>query len=110
MRAAAWMTMLLLAAATARAQSPIDGFDPGANDLVRAIAVDDQGRVYLGGRFTTVSHGIARARLARLRPDGSVDPGFNPGANNDVTLLRTLANGRVLVAGQFTEIDRKSVV
>lgn len=104
MRAAAWMTMLLLALPAARGQSPVDGFDPGASDLVRAIAIDDQGRIYLGGRFTTVSHNQSRARLARLRPDGSLDPGFNPGANGDVTLMRAMANDRLLVAGEFTEL------
>lgn len=82
-------------------------FEPGtgANDDVRAIAVQADGRVVIGGDFTIVN-GAPRRRLARLLPDGRVDYTFYPpgGANGAVHGLAVQADGRVVVVGNFTEI------
>jgi uncharacterized delta-60 repeat protein len=84
------------------------GFDPGAgaNERVRQIAVQTDGRVLLGGTFTTVN-GVARNRIARLNANGSVDTGFNPGAGANA-LVRQIAvqtDGRVLLGGFFTTVN-----
>ncbi len=46
---------------------------------VRAVAVQPDGRVVIGGDFTHVD-GVARNYLARLNADGSLDASFNPGS------------------------------
>jgi len=56
-------------------------FDPGSgvNGGVDALAVQPDGKVIIGGWFTTVQ-GLARAGIARLNADGSGDSSFNPDA------------------------------
>lgn len=84
------------------------GFDPGngADFPVTAIAVQANGRLVIGGRFTRID-GFDRNRIARLNPDGSVDPEFDAGdgANGTIETLVLQPDGRILVAGDFTVID-----
>ncbi|MEO8077875.1 MAG: delta-60 repeat domain-containing protein, partial [Acidobacteriota bacterium] len=93
--------------AVARAQSALDGFDPGANNTVSAIAVQADGKILVGGSFTGLGGGIgatSRQRIGRLNPDGSVDPTFNPGANGDVRVIVVQPDGKILVGGGFTTL------
>ena len=69
------------------------GFDPGASDVVHALAVQTDGSILVGGVFTTLG-GQTRNRVGRLHADGSLDLGFNPAAD-----------GRILAAGSFTLLD-----
>src|SRR5215203_5918117 len=55
-------------------------FTPQIDGWVRAIALQRDGKILLGGQFTNVN-GIARPRLARLNSDGSLDESFS--ANGD---------------------------
>jgi hypothetical protein len=50
----------------------------GANLDVEALAVQSDGRVLIGGDFTTVN-GVSRGRIARLNADGSLDTTFGNG-------------------------------
>jgi hypothetical protein len=65
----------------ARAQSAVDGFDPGANNAVWAFARQPDGKILVGGDFTTMGGGgtgvTTRNRIARLNADGSLDTTFN---------------------------------
>jgi uncharacterized delta-60 repeat protein len=70
---------------------------------VRATAVQTDGKVLIGGAFTSIL-GTARNNIARLNTDGSLDTGFNPNANNIVTSIAVQADGRILVGGFFTNI------
>ncbi|MDC8014857.1 hypothetical protein [Tahibacter soli] len=70
---------------------------------VSGFALDADGKVLLGGRFTSVN-GQARDNIARLNADGSVDTAFNPGADGDVMSLVPLPDGRILAAGHFTTL------
>jgi uncharacterized delta-60 repeat protein/uncharacterized repeat protein (TIGR01451 family) len=80
-------------------------FDPGAgaNDSVRSIAVQPDGRVLLGGVFTNVN-GVILNHLARLNADGSVDNSFTPGlaANDLVSSITLQPDTRIILGGQFT--------
>lgn len=84
-------------------------FDPGygANDIVRALAVDAAGFVVAGGDFTEFD-GVAAGAVVRLRTDGSVDKTFNPGsgANGSVYSIDFLRdNGSVVLGGEFTAVN-----
>ncbi len=80
------------------------GFDPGsgANDSIEAVAFAPNGKVLIGGRFTTVN-GVGRNRIARLNPNGSLDTGFNAGAaiNDWVMAINVQSDGNILVGGTF---------
>jgi uncharacterized delta-60 repeat protein len=92
-----------LAMQSTAAPSDVDlSFDPGSgvNGPVNAIVVQSDGKVIIGGQFTTVK-GLARRNLARLNADGSGDPSFTPGApftsSTTIYALALQADGKVLV-------------
>jgi hypothetical protein len=64
-----------------KAQSALDGFDPNANGDGSRRHRPAGRKNPVGGDFTTVSPNggaaVARNRIARLNPDGSLDAGFN---------------------------------
>ncbi|MEX2579246.1 MAG: cadherin-like beta sandwich domain-containing protein, partial [Verrucomicrobiales bacterium] len=104
------LLLALLPAARAQTAGQLDaGFDPGtgANSSVRSVAVQADGKVLIGGEFTSFD-GVARNRIARLNADGSLDAGFDPGdgAGGSVVLaVAVQADGKVLVGGEFTSFD-----
>lgn len=83
-------------------------FSPGtgANNSVRALARQADGKILIGGSFTAFN-GTARNRIARLNADGSLDGTFDPGTGADNTIYDLLvqSDGKVLVAGAFTAIN-----
>ena len=97
---------LLAASATVlRAQSALDGFDPNANGVVNVAVVQPDGKILLGGSFTTLAPNggpaVTRNRIARLNPDGTLDAAFNPSANSSVQTIAVQADGKILVGGNF---------
>ena len=50
----------------------------GANDGLFAVALQADGKVLIGGEFTTVN-GTARGHIARLNADGTLDTAFGNG-------------------------------
>lgn len=84
-----------------------DSFVPGtgANGPVHALALQDSGRIVLGGDFTTIND-VARRRLARLLPDGTLDGSFDPSLTADRTVhaLGLQPDGKILLAGAFTQL------
>ena len=107
-----WMLVLLglLAggAAAVRGQSALDGFDPNANGAIQVVVVQPDGKILIGGAFTTLAPNggptVARNRIARLNADGSLDTTFNPNANDQVFAIALQADGKILAGGQFTTI------
>ena len=79
---------------------------PGADGPVTALRVQSDGRIVIGGSFTTV-HGAGRSGVARLNPDGSLDPTFVPspitsaGGPPLVQSLDLQPDGRVILGGLF---------
>ena len=70
---------------------------------VVATAVQPDGKILIGGSFTTVL-GVARTNMARLNTDGTLDAAFNPSANESVLSIVVGADGRILAGGAFTSI------
>ena len=96
------ITVLLLVsiAAAVRGQSALDGFDPNANGPVSVVVVQPDGKILLGGDFTTVL-GVARNHIARLNTDGTLDVAFDPNANSFVVSIAVQADGKILAGGDF---------
>ncbi len=82
-----------------------DTFNPGtgANGSIASIAYQPDGKVLIGGFFTSYN-GTARIRIARLNSDGSLDGTFNPGtgANIGIYCIANQPDGKVLIGGNFT--------
>ncbi|MFH1537249.1 MAG: two-component regulator propeller domain-containing protein [Patescibacteria group bacterium] len=60
--------------------TPLEDFSASnglPNDDVKAIAVDSDGSIYIGGRFTTIG-GVSRTGLAKINSDGTLNDDFNP--------------------------------
>ena len=75
----------------------------GFNNGVENIKVNPDGKIIVGGFFTTYS-GVTSNRIIRLNSDGSIDNTFNVGSgfNNTVRNVHTQSDGKVLVVGAFT--------
>jgi len=85
-------------------------FNPSANDVVSTMALQADGKILLGGNFTTLQPNGAttpttRQRIARLNADGSLDPGFDPHANGYVESVSVQADGKILLGGYFTTLQ-----
>jgi uncharacterized delta-60 repeat protein len=79
-------------------------FYPDANGTVLSVAVQPDGKVLIGGSFTTVL-GVARNRIARLNADGTLDMDFDPNASSNVLGIAVQADGKVLIGGTFTTLQ-----
>ena len=101
--------LLLDCVGQVRGQSALDGFDPNADGLIRVVVVQPDGKILIGGDFTTLSPNrgapVTRNRIARLNPDGTLDAGFDPNANNSVYAIALQADGRILVSGAFSGMN-----
>ncbi|MBN2147831.1 MAG: putative Ig domain-containing protein [Anaerolineales bacterium] len=83
-------------------------FDPGSgtNLAVHAVALQPDGKILIGGDFTTYN-GSPVPRLARLNTDGSLDTSFDPGEgpNGSVAAIVIQPDGKILIGGDFTLVD-----
>jgi uncharacterized delta-60 repeat protein len=78
----------------------------GANGAIRAIAIQTDGRVLIGGDFTSVN-GTALNHIARLNDDGSLDAAFAANVatsvNGVVDAIAVQADNRIVLVGDFTQ-------
>jgi uncharacterized delta-60 repeat protein len=81
---------------------PADPTDP----FVFAVAVQADGRIVIGGNFTTYN-GAAHSGVVRLNSNGSADSTFDVGSGVDswVRTIALLPNGQVMLGGWFTSYD-----
>lgn len=86
------------------------GFDPNPSgaveNYINCIAVQTDGKVLFGGRFTKLqpngaSAASRRIEIARVNADGSLDIGFDPSASSPVFSLAIQSDGKVVVGGRF---------
>jgi uncharacterized delta-60 repeat protein len=86
-------------------QSALDGFDPNADGSISVVVLQTDGKILIGGDFTTLAPNggapITRNRIARLNLDGTVDMAFDPNANGSVRAIAVQPDGRILVGGFF---------
>lgn len=76
----------------------------GADDHIRALALDSGGRIYIGGDFE-VFNGTNRSGVARLHPNGGLDMSFDQGDpdNDNINTLAVGPDGKVWIGGLFQE-------
>ncbi len=87
----------------------------GVTRLIGTIAVQADGKILVGGRFTNFSGAFVK-NIVRLNSDGSEDPSFNLGGTgftNDgisvfVNSIVVKPDGKILVGGNFTQYNNVS--
>ncbi len=103
-------------AARLNADGTLDmNFDPEPNGVVSGIYQQANGEIILAGSFNTLQPElgttiITRNNLARVNPDGSVDPSYDPNANGPVNVLAAEPNGEILIGGSFTNLTPNGAV
>ena len=91
-------------------------FDPGAGtpptDVVAALSIQGDGKILVGGRFTTLGGGGAgtavRHNIGRLLPNGALDTTFDAGlgtapagtVSSIINAMAVLSTGRILIGGE----------
>ena len=78
-------------------------FNPVADQEVSTLAVQPDGKIVVGGGFTTLG-GAVRNYIGRLNTDGSLDTNLNPGEGGGVYSLALQADDRILVGGWFATL------
>jgi uncharacterized delta-60 repeat protein len=78
----------------------------GANDTVKSIIVQDNGKILIAGDFWQYA-GVNRYKIARLNSDGTLDTSFNPGsgANTTVNDIAVQDDGKIIIVGNFTSYN-----
>ena len=75
----------------------------GFNDVVDVITLQPDGKILVGGVFTSYS-GVTRNGIIRLNTGGTIDNTFNSGDgfNSNVYSITLQPDGKILVGGIFT--------
>jgi uncharacterized delta-60 repeat protein len=78
----------------------------GANGLVRALGLQSDGKILVGGSFSMFG-GVTNRFITRLEINGAPDLTFNPGtgANGLVSAIAALPGNRIVLAGSFDRIN-----
>ncbi len=72
--------------------------------VVRALAIQLDGRVLVGGSFTNFN-GANVNYVLRLNTDGTVDTNFAAGTSGSVEGIALQADNRIILVGQFTQAN-----
>ncbi len=77
---------------------------------IRTLAVQQDGKIIVGGRFTSYNGTSNLKNFIRLNTDGTIDPSFNIGTsfNSMVSSIVIDSGGRILVGGFFTSYNGTS--
>ena len=80
-----------------------DGIAYEINGSIRAIEIQPDSRILIGGLFTTIN-GSNYNYVARLNNNGTLDTNFNVGAgcDNPVLAITLDSQNRILLGGEFT--------
>ena len=73
----------------------------GFNTLVRCMATQSDGKIIVGGDFTSYS-GSAVNYLVRINTNGTRDTTFAATLNSSVYTVAVQADGNILIGGSFT--------
>jgi uncharacterized delta-60 repeat protein len=79
----------------------------GFNDEVISVDVQPDGKILVGGFFSSFNGTSTVNRIARLNADGTLDNTFNTGTgfNNTVNSVYVQPDGKILVGGVFTSFN-----
>ncbi|PWB20056.1 calcium-binding protein [Flavobacterium sp. HTF] len=78
----------------------------GANNLIKSAILQKDGKIVFGGNFTKYN-GSAYNRIARIQPEGEIDPTFNTGSgfNGQIYSIAIQPDQKIIVGGNFTSYN-----
>ena len=76
---------------------------PGVNVWAYGIAEQSDGKIIIGGNFTTINS-TTRNYIARVNTDGTLDTSFNAAIDSYVYDVAVMADGRIIVGGGFNYV------
>lgn len=81
----------------------------GADGVVECVAVQDDGKIIIGGQFTKFN-GVTRRYIARLNANGSLDTTFDSSAgfNSHVYSVVVQGDGKIIAGGNFISYNSVS--
>jgi uncharacterized delta-60 repeat protein len=77
--------------------------DYGMIEMVKALAMQPDGKVLVGGIFTSIK-GTNRNGIARLNANGTLDNGFNANAQS-VSAIALQSDGKILIGGALARLN-----
>ncbi|MEO5560667.1 MAG: delta-60 repeat domain-containing protein, partial [Dokdonella sp.] len=77
--------------------------DLATNGFVETIVRQPDGAIIIGGYFASID-GVPRSNIARILPNGALDPTWNPSADNSVSTVAVDTNGDVYIGGSFEHV------
>lgn len=84
-----------------RAAGDLDtSFNPNVNGEIKALALAPDGKIVIGGSFSSVG-GQQRSQIARLLSNGKLDTGWAPPAGEVVPACAVLGDGSVVAGASF---------
>src|SRR5258708_324002 len=86
-------------------------YAPTVGGPVYATGLQQDGRLLIGGAFTSVNNSSSRNHLARLFADGSLDTTFlnsASGVSSTIWGLAVRPDGRFVIGGDFTSVNQTS--
>jgi uncharacterized delta-60 repeat protein len=89
-----------------------DGTGTGANGIISAVAVQSDGKIVVGGQFTTFRD-VTVNRIVRLNSDGTRDVAFRSltgdGASGTVSSIAIQSDGKIILVGGFATFNGVTV-
>jgi uncharacterized delta-60 repeat protein len=85
-------------------------YQKGFDTQVMAMAKQADGKLLIGGAFTSFDGNITNSHLVRLNADGTKDTSFSIGTAFDFPIysIAVQTNGKILVGGYFTTVNGTS--
>ena len=77
----------------------------GVSGGVYCIEVQTDGKIVIGGSFSSVNGNSELKYVARFNADGSLDSNFDPNPSSNVDWLDVFEDGRIALAGNFTAVE-----
>jgi len=96
----------------------VGGSGIGPYNVIRTMAVQNDGKIIIAGSFIHSYNGVATQNMIRLNPDGSLDPTFSfpytfqSMTYSSINKILLLPNGQILVAGHkgTTQVVRNDII
>jgi uncharacterized delta-60 repeat protein len=82
-------------------------FNPpgGANATVNAVTLLPDGKILIGGEFTSFNSDANKKYIARLNPNGTLDASFTTVSNGPILTFKIQPDGKILIGGGMSAIN-----